>query len=123
MAGKVIISKFKYSSIQMAGKVIISKFKFLIFKLWKFACLFTAMVRVNLVFSPKKQNSNGTLQLDTRGFNAAFSHWIPKCLNWTDLERPTESVSVEELKTSLTFYLWTICLREFRYLMNESSID
>ena len=71
----------------------------------------------------KKQNSNGTLQLDTRGFNAAFSHWIPKCVNWTDLERPTESVSVEELKTSLTFYLWTNCLREFRYLMNESSID
>ena len=58
----------------MAGKVIVSKFKFLILKLCKFACLFTAMARVNLVFSPKKQNLNGTLQLVTRGFNAAFSH-------------------------------------------------
>ena len=35
------------------------------------------MACVNLVFPPQKLNSNDTLQRDTRGFNAAFSHWIP----------------------------------------------
>ena len=35
------------------------------------------MACVNLVFLPQKLNSNDTLQRDTRGFNAAFSHWIP----------------------------------------------
>ena len=35
------------------------------------------MACVNLVFPPKKLNSNDTLQRDLRGFNAAFSHWIP----------------------------------------------
>ena len=34
------------------------------------------MACVNLVFSPQKLNSYETLQLDTREFNAAFSHWI-----------------------------------------------
>ena len=59
------------------------------------------MACVNLVFASQKLNSNGTLQPDTRGFNAAFSLKIPsvllcnlryKCSNWTDLERLTESV-------------------------------
>ena len=36
-----------------------------------------AMARVNLVFPPWKLISNGTLQRNTRGLNAAFSHWIP----------------------------------------------
>ena len=54
-----------------------SKFKFFILKLWEFARLFAAMACVNLVFPPQKLNSNDTLQRDTRGFNAAFSHWIP----------------------------------------------
>ena len=35
------------------------------------------MACVNLVFLPQKLNSNDTLQRDTRGFNAAFSHGIP----------------------------------------------
>ena len=35
------------------------------------------MARVNLVFPPWKLISNGTLQRNTRGLNAAFSHWIP----------------------------------------------
>ena len=35
------------------------------------------MACVNLVFLPQKVNSNGTLQRDTRGFNAALSHGIP----------------------------------------------
>ena len=35
------------------------------------------MACVNLVFPPQKLNSNGTLQRDTRGFNAAFSQKIP----------------------------------------------
>ena len=35
------------------------------------------MACVNLVFPSKKLNSNGTLQRDTRGFNAAFSQKIP----------------------------------------------
>ena len=42
-----------------------------------FAHLFAAMACVNLVFLPQKLNSNDTLQRDTRGFNAAFSHGIP----------------------------------------------
>ena len=45
--------------------------------MWEFARLFAAMACVNLVFPPQKLNSNDTLQRDTRGFNAAFSHWIP----------------------------------------------
>ena len=36
--------------------------------MWEFACLFAAMVCVNLVFPPQKLHSNGTLQRDTRGF-------------------------------------------------------
>ena len=84
----------------MARKVTVSKFKYFILKLWEFARLFTAMACVNLVFSPQKLNSNGTLQLDTRGFNASFSCWIPKCLNWTDSERLSKRVFVVELKTS-----------------------
>ena len=39
--------------------------------------MFLAMARVNLVFPPLKLISNGTLQRNTRGLNAAFSHWIP----------------------------------------------
>ena len=35
------------------------------------------MACVNLVFPPQKLNSNDTLQLGTRGFNAVFSHRIP----------------------------------------------
>ena len=35
------------------------------------------MACVNLVFPSQKLNSNGTLQRDTRGFNAAFSQKIP----------------------------------------------
>ena len=35
------------------------------------------MACVSLVFPPQKLNSNGTLQRNTRGFNAAFSHQIP----------------------------------------------
>ena len=35
------------------------------------------MARVNLVFPPQKLNLNGTLQRDTRGFNAAYSQKIP----------------------------------------------
>ena len=35
------------------------------------------MVGVNLVFPPQKLSSNDVLQQVTRGFNAAFSHWIP----------------------------------------------
>ena len=35
------------------------------------------MARVNLVFPPWKLISNGTLQRNTRGLNASFSHWIP----------------------------------------------
>ena len=84
----------------MARKVTVSKFKYFILKLWEFARLFTAMACVNLVFSTQKLNSNGTLQLDTRGFNASFSCWIPKCLNWTDSERLSKRVFVVELKTS-----------------------
>ena len=61
----------------MTRKVIVSKNKFFILKLWEFACLFTAMAYVNLVFPSLKLNSNETLQLDTREFNAAFSLWIP----------------------------------------------
>ena len=34
------------------------------------------MVHVNLVFPPQKLNLNGTLQQNTQGFNAAFSHQI-----------------------------------------------
>ena len=61
----------------MVRKVIVSKFKFFILKLWEFARLFAAMACVNLVFPSQKLNSNGTLQRDTRGFNAAFSQKIP----------------------------------------------
>ena len=61
----------------MARKVIVSKFKFSIMKLWEFARLFIVTACVNLVFPPQKLNSNEALQLDTRGFNAAFSLWIP----------------------------------------------
>ena len=56
---------------------------FFILKLWQFARLFArlfAMACVNLDFPPaQKLNSNETLQLVlvTRGFNAAYSHWIP----------------------------------------------
>ena len=39
--------------------------------------MFAAIACVNLVFPPQKLNSNDTLQLVTRGFNAAFSHRIP----------------------------------------------
>ena len=39
--------------------------------------MFAAIACVNLVFPPQKLNSNDTLQLGTRGFNAAFSHRIP----------------------------------------------
>ena len=55
----------------------VSKFKFFVLKLWEFARLFAAMACENLVFPPQKLNSDDTLQRDTRGFNAAFSHWIP----------------------------------------------
>ena len=61
----------------MARKVIVSKFKFFVLKLWEFARLFAAMACVNLVFPSQKLNSNGTLQRDTREFNAAFSQKIP----------------------------------------------
>ena len=36
------------------------------------------MVCENLVFPPQKLNSDDTLQRDTRGFNATFSHGIPQ---------------------------------------------
>ena len=60
---------------QTARKVIVSKY----FLFWscESARLFAAMACVNLVFPPQKLNSNDTIQQDTRGFNAAFSHWIP----------------------------------------------
>ena len=35
------------------------------------------MARVNLIFPPQKLNSNGTLQRNTQGFNAAFFQSIP----------------------------------------------
>ena len=35
------------------------------------------MTCVNLVFPSQKLNSNGILQRDTKGFNAAFSQKIP----------------------------------------------
>ena len=54
-----------------------SKLNFFILKLWEFVRLFAAMACVNLVFPPRKLNSNGTLQRNKRGFNAAFSHWTP----------------------------------------------
>ena len=57
----------------MERKVIVSKFNFFILKLWEFARLFAAMACVNLLFPPQKLNSNKTLQLNTRGFNAVFS--------------------------------------------------
>ena len=50
---------------------------FFILKLWEFARLFAAMACVNLVFPSQKLNSNGIIQRDTRGFNAAFSQNIP----------------------------------------------
>ena len=58
---------------ETARKAIVSKFKFFNLKLREFARLFAAMAFVNLVFRLQKLNSNGTLQRDTRGFNAAFS--------------------------------------------------
>ena len=36
-----------------------------------------AVACVNLVFPSQKLNSNGIIQRDTRGFNAAFSQNIP----------------------------------------------
>ena len=59
---------------QTARKTVVSKFKIIILKLWEITRLFAAMACVNLVFPPQKLNSNETLQQDTRGFNAAFSH-------------------------------------------------
>ena len=59
------------------GESVVSKFKFFVLKLWEFARLFAGMACVNLVSPPKNLNSNATLQRDTRGFNAALSHWIP----------------------------------------------
>ena len=61
----------------MAKNVIVSKVKLFSLKLWEFALFFAAMACVNLVFPPQKLNSNETFQLDTREFNASFSHWIP----------------------------------------------
>ena len=47
-------------------------------KLWGFAQLFAEMACVNLVFPPQKKiKSNESLQLDTRGLNAASYHWNP----------------------------------------------
>ena len=60
-----------------ARKVIVSKFKFFVLEMWEFARLFAATACENLVFPPKKQNSDDTLQQDTMGFNAVFSHCIP----------------------------------------------
>ena len=51
-----------------------SKFKFSILKLWEFSGLFAAMACVNLFFTPKRVNSNDTLQRDTRILNAALFH-------------------------------------------------
>ena len=62
---------------ETARKVMVSKFNFYMLKLWEFARLFTAMACVDLVFPSQKQNSNGTLQRDTREFNAASSQKIP----------------------------------------------
>ena len=62
---------------ETARKVVVSKFNFYILKLWEFARLFATMACVNLVFPSQKLNSNGTLQRDTREFNAAFSQKIP----------------------------------------------
>ena len=39
--------------------------------------MFAAMAWVNLVFPSQKLHSNGTLQRDTREFNATFSQKIP----------------------------------------------
>ena len=69
-------------------------------KLWEFARLFAVMACLTLVFPSQKLNSNGTLQRDTREFNAAFSQFLQfllcnlryKCPNWTELERLTRSV-------------------------------
>ena len=57
--------------------VIVIKFEFFVSKLWEFARLFAAMACENLVFPPQKLNSDDILQRDTKGFNAAFSRWIP----------------------------------------------
>ena len=88
-------------------KVIVSKFKFFILKLWEFARLFAAMACVNLVFPPQKLNSNDTLQRDTRGFNAAFSHWIPSVsvvqfmVQMSKLNGHRERIFVVELELKL----------------------
>ena len=47
------------------------------------------MACVNLVFLSQEPNSNEILQLDTRGFDAAFSHGIP-------------SVSVEQFTVKMS---------------------
>ena len=60
----------------MARKIIVNgriKFKFFYYEVVRVARLFTATACVNLAFPPQKLNSNEALQLDTRGFNAAFS--------------------------------------------------
>ena len=62
-------------------------------KLWEFTRLFIAMACVNLIFLSQEPNSNEVLQLDTRGFNAAFSHWIP-------------SVSVEQFTVQMFKLNW-----------------
>ena len=61
----------------MARKVIVSKFQFFFFEVVR-VCMFlsrffAAKACVNLLFPLQKPNSDGTLQLSTRGFNAAFS--------------------------------------------------
>ena len=108
----------------MARKVIVSRLDFFILKLWEFARLFIAMACVNLVFPPQKLNSNATLQLDTKGFNAAFSQWIPsvsvvqftvQMSKLNDLGKTHRTRLLVELKTSLTLSLRTNCLREFRF--------
>ena len=73
---QIVTDCLKNLSKLVARKVIVGKFKFFILKLWEFTRLFIAMASVNLVFLSQEPNSNEVLQLDTRGFNAAFSHWI-----------------------------------------------
>ena len=71
------------------------------------------------------------LFLQKENFNAAFSveflrfllwNLQYQCPTWAELQRLTESV-FEVQKISFTVLQGTNCLREFRHIMNEISID
>ena len=91
----------------MTRKVIVSKNKFFILKLWEFACLFTAMAYVNLVFLHKNL-------IRMRHFNYTQGNFM-RLFFYEFLERLTESIFIGELKTSLALLLRINCLREYRY--------